>query len=160
MICAIIQARCESIRFPGKILSRINNKTSIEILINRLKKSKYIDKIIIATSNDASNKQLIKILKKQNIDFYIGSKNNVLSRYYFAAKKFKARVIVRLTGDNPLVDYSIVDNFISEFKKENYDYLSDSKKPTYPDGIDVEVFKFSILKKIFRQKNKNMMRNM
>ena len=57
MICAIIQARCESIRFPGKILSRINNKTSIEILINRLKKSKYIDKIIIATSNDASNKQ-------------------------------------------------------------------------------------------------------
>ena len=58
-----------------------------------------------------------------------------------------------MTGDNPLVDYSIVDNFISEFKKENYDYLSDSKKPTYPDGIDVEVFKFSILKKIFRQKN-------
>ena len=71
MICAIIQARCESIRFPGKILSRINNKTSIEILINRLKKSKYIDKIIIATSNDASNKQLIKFLKNKILIFIL-----------------------------------------------------------------------------------------
>ena len=153
MICAIIQARCESIRYPGKILSKINNKTSIEILIDRLEKSKHIDKIVIATSIDVSNKQLIKILKKKKIDYYIGSKKNVLSRYYFAAKKFKAKIIVRLTGDNPLVDYSIVDNFISEFKMKNYDYLSDSKKPTFPDGIDVEVFKFTTLKKIFKQKN-------
>ena len=65
MICAIIQARCESIRYPGKILSKINNKTLIEILIDRLEKSKYIDKIVIATSIDVSNKQLIKILKKK-----------------------------------------------------------------------------------------------
>ena len=153
MICAIIQARCESIRFPFKVLSQINNKTLIEILISRLKKSKYLDKIIVATSTDESNKKLIQILKENNIDYFIGSKNDVLSRYYFAAKKFKAKTIVRLTGDNPLIHFKVIDKFIKEFIFKNYDYISDSKIPSYPDGMDVEIFSYKVLENIFRQKN-------
>tara|TARA_Y100000768_G_C23978153_1_gene684194 strand:+ start:458 stop:2482 length:2025 start_codon:yes stop_codon:yes gene_type:complete len=153
MICAIIQARCESVRFPFKVLSKINGKTLIEILVDRLKKSKYLDRIIIATSNDKSNKKLIKILKENNIDYFIGSKKDVLSRYYLAAKKYKAKTIVRLTGDNPLIHFKIVDQFIREFKLRKYDYISDSRKPSYPDGVDVEVLSFKVLNKIFKKKN-------
>ena len=145
MIGAIIQARCESTRFPNKILSKINNKTIIELLIERIKKSKSLDVIIVATSNDKSNQQLIKILKKNKIDYFIGDQNHVLSRYYKAAKKFQLKTIIRLTGDNPLVDYRLIDKYIHNFNLNNYDYLSDENPPTYPDGMDVEVFKFKIL---------------
>lgn len=152
MIGAIIQARCESIRFPNKILTKINNKTIIELLIERIEKSKFLDKIIVATSTHKANTKLINILKERNIDYFIGSQKNVLSRYYETAKKFKLKTIIRLTGDNPLVDNNIIDDFIQEFKSYNYDYLSDSVPPTYPDGIDVEIFKFKALKKEFLKK--------
>ena len=115
MIGAIIQARCESVRYPNKVLSKINNKTIIELLIERIKKSKFLDKIIVATSNHKANKKLINILKKSNIDYFIGNQKNVLSRYYKSAKKFKLDTIIRLTGDNPLVDNNIIDDFIQEF---------------------------------------------
>jgi len=149
MIGAIIQARCESIRFPNKILSKINNLTSIEILVKRLSKSKLINLVVVATSNNKANKKLIKVLKKNKIKFFVGNQENVLDRYYHAAKKFKIKTIVRLTGDNPLVDHKIVDSFINKLLKLNLDYISDSVPPTLPDGLDVEVFNFKALKKAY-----------
>ena len=115
MIGAIIQARCESVRFPNKILSKINNLTAIEVLLKRLAKSKLLNTIIIATSKNKANRQLIKLLKSKKINYFVGSEKNVLERYYKAAKKFKLDTIVRITGDSPLIDPILVDSFIKKF---------------------------------------------
>jgi len=152
MIGAIIQARCESTRFPNKILQKYKNTTYIEILLKRVKLCKKINKIIVVTSNDKKNQKLIKILKKNNIKYFIGDKNNVLERYYLAAKKYKLKTIVRLTGDNPLIDPILIDEFVDQFKNNKIDYLADSNPPTYPDGMDIEVFKYNSLKKIYFSK--------
>jgi glutamate-1-semialdehyde 2,1-aminomutase len=153
MIGAIIQARCESTRFPNKIIEKFKNSTLIEILLSRVKLCKKIDKIIVVTSDDKRNQKLIKILKKNNINYLVGSKNNVLERYYLAAKKYKIKTIIRLTGDNPLIDPFLIDQFVNEFKKNNIDYLADSNPPTYPDGMDIEVFNFQSLEKIYLSKS-------
>ena len=145
MIGAIIQARCESIRFPNKVLSKINDLSCIEILVKRLSKSKLINSIIIATSKNKANKNLIKILKQKKIKFYVGSEKNVLERYYKAAKQYKLKTIVRITGDSPLIDSNLVDSFIKKFSSNKIDYLADSIKETYPDGMDIEVFNFKSL---------------
>jgi glutamate-1-semialdehyde 2,1-aminomutase len=153
MIGAIIQARCESIRFPNKILTNIDNLTSIEILLKRLSKSKLINLIVVATSNHPSNKRLIDILNKNKIKFFVGDQNNVLKRYYDTAKKYNLDTIIRLTGDNPLIDPNLVDSYIQNFFKKKYDYISDSEPPTYPDGMDVEIFNFKALKQAFNSKS-------
>ena len=148
MIGAIIQARCESARFPNKILSKFKNKTLIEILLSRVKLSKLVDKVVVVTSNDKRNLKLIKILKKNKIQYFVGSKTNVLQRYYMAAKIFKFKTIVRLTGDNPLIDPTLIDEFLKDFTKRKIDYLADSFPPTFPDGMDIEIFNFKSLQKI------------
>jgi glutamate-1-semialdehyde 2,1-aminomutase len=146
MIGAVIQARCESVRFPEKILSDIGGLTSIELLVKRLSKSKLLDQIIVATNNNKANKKLIKLLKEKNIQYFVGSEKNVLERYYKASKKYKLSTIVRITGDSPLIDPILVDSFIKNFKSKQIDYLADSVKETYPDGMDIEVFNFKSLK--------------
>ena len=154
MIGAIIQARCESIRFPNKVLTKINHLTTIELLLKRVSKSKLVDKIIVATSSHKSNKELIKILKKNNVDFFIGSQKNVLDRYFKISNKYNLKTIIRLTGDNPLIDSNLIDTFVKKFLKLKLDYLSDTNDPTYPDGMDIEVFNFKTLKKVhFSQTN-------
>jgi len=146
---AIIQARFNSTRLPGKVLKKINNKTMLEILIRRLSRSKYISKIIVACSKNEKDKNIIDICKNLEIDYFIGSENDVLERYYKAAKKFKALNIVRITGDCPLIDPKVVDEVIINFFKKNVDYASNGNPPTYPDGLDVEVFRFSALQYAF-----------
>jgi len=146
---AIIQARVDSSRLPGKVLKKVNNKTMLEILIRRLSRSKYISKIIVACSKNEKDKSIIDICKNLEVDYFIGSENDMLDRYYKAAKKFKALNIVRITGDCPLIDPKVVDEVIINFFKKNVDYASNSNPPTYPDGLDVEVFKFSALKHAF-----------
>jgi len=146
---AIIQARIDSSRLPGKVLKKVNNKTMLEILIKRLSRSKYISKIIVACSKNEKDKSIIDICKNLEVDYFIGSENDVLERYYEAAKKFKALNIVRITGDCPLIDPKVVDEVIINFFKKNVDYASNANPPTYPDGLDVEVFRFSALKYAF-----------
>ena len=142
----IIQARVASSRFPGKILKKIQNNTIIELIVKRLKKAKLADDIVVATSSNKENEPLIELLKKKKIKFFCGSENDALSRFYLVAKKNKSKIIVRITGDCPLADPNIVDEFILEFKKNNFDYLSNANPWTYPDGLDVEVFSFKLLK--------------
>ena len=136
----IIQARVSSTRFPSKVLKKIQGLSIIELIVKRLKKAKLVNDIIVATPNNKENKILIKHLIKKNIRYFCGSENDVLSRYYFAAKKNNSKIIIRITGDCPIVDPKIVDEFISNFKKNNYDYLSNTNPWTFPDGLDVEVF--------------------
>ena len=144
-IVAIIQARLTSSRFPNKIIQKINNKTLIELLINRLEKSKYLNKIVLAVPKNKKNKLLSDKLKKQ-VKIFSGSENDVLDRYFKAAKKFKAETIVRICGDCPLIDPKVVDKIVNFYQKNDFDYVSNTIKPTYPDGLDVEVFNFATLK--------------
>ena len=148
-VLAIIQARYNSTRFPGKVVKKINGKTVLEILIKRLSKSKYISKIIVACSKNQKDKAISNICKKLGVNYFIGSENDVLARFYKAAKKYNAANIVRITADCPLLDYKIVDNVISNFFLKRVDYASNIHPPTFPDGLDVEVFKFSALKEAY-----------
>ena len=143
---AIIQARVNSSRFPNKIFQKIGSKTLIEILIDRLKRSKYIDKIVLAIPNNKKN-NIIRKKIKNNVSIFLGNENDVLDRYYKAAKKFKAKTIVRICGDCPLIDPKVVDDIISFYKGSNFDYVSNTIEPTFPDGLDAEVFNFDVLKK-------------
>ena len=145
-VLAIIQARYNSTRFPGKVLKKINNQTILEILVKRLSRSKYISKIIVACSNNFNDRPIVSICKKLGLSYFVGSENDVLDRFYKAAKKYKAINIVRITADCPLIDSNVVDQLICNFFLKNVDYASNINPPTFPDGLDVEIFKFGALK--------------
>ena len=154
-IIAIVQARTDSSRFPKKILEKINGQEIIKIIFKRLKKSKKIDKIILATTKKKSDDFLSKIISKMGIAVYRGSENNVLSRYYNVNKIHKADYIVRITGDCPFVDAKIVDLIIDQTIKSKADYCSNVIKYTLPDGFDVEVFSKQTLKFAFNNAKNN-----
>ena len=144
-IIAIVQARIGSTRLPNKVMLPIEGKPMIELLLARLKQSKQIDQIIVATSKSPQNLPLVQLVNKLGYDVYEGSEDDVLDRYFQAAKLFQADAVVRITGDCPLIDSGIVDNVISEFNN-GVDYVSNVSPPTYPDGLDVEVFSYNALK--------------
>lgn len=141
----LVQCRLSSQRLPEKILKKINSKTIIEILIERLKKVDC-DKVILVIANENNKEKLVKIAKKNKIDFFLGSKKNVLKRYYLAAKKFKIKNIVRVTSDCPLIDPKLINQGIKVYKKKKLDYLSNNLKISWPHGLDYEVFNFKALK--------------
>lgn len=146
-IGCIIQARSGSRRLKNKIFLKIKEKNLLEILILRLLQSKKINKIIIATTNLKSDNKVHKVAKKYKLNSFSGSENNVLKRYYDCAKKFKINTIVRITADCPLTDPKLVDNLIDYHFKKKSDYTSNVNPRTFPDGLDIEIIKFSVLKK-------------
>ncbi len=148
---AIIQARMGSSRLPGKMMKLINNKPIIWYVINSVKQIKSVDNIVVATSTEKNNDILIEEVKKYGVDVFVGSENDVLDRYYQAAKKFKAKVIVRITADCPLIDSEVVEKVIEAFKENKCDYASNTLTLSYPDGLDVEVFSFDALEKTWRE---------
>lgn len=149
----IIQARMGSTRLPGKVLMKIKGITILEHLIKRLKLSKKIDDIIIATTINKEDEQIIEVAEKNNVNYFAGSEKDVLERYYLAANKFKSDIIIRITSDCPLMDYEILDKMLTLFKEKfnEIDYLSntDVVKNTFPRGFDIEIFKYELLEKIF-----------
>ena len=146
-ITAIVQARIGSSRLRGKVLKKIKGKESILILLERLSQSHSIEKIIVAIPKSKEDKKLKKILEKNGYLVFEGSSNNVLNRYYKCAKKFSSQHILRITGDCPLVDPVLVDKIADLYQKNSFDYISNIEKRTFPDGMDIEVFSFKILKK-------------
>ncbi len=151
----IVQARMGSTRLPGKVMKKIVGIPMIGIILKRLKKSKEADEVIVATSNNKENKILLEYLKKNKASYFCGSEKDVLNRFYKAASKYKAKIIVRITADCPLVDIKIVDEFIKKFKKKKTDYLSNCLPWTYPDGLDVEVFSYELLTKVEKRATKS-----
>ncbi|MBI2023007.1 glycosyltransferase family protein [Candidatus Giovannonibacteria bacterium] len=153
MTVAIIQARIGSTRLPGKVLKVVEGKTLLEHLILRLKRAKTLDKIVLATTDKPEDNETAEVVKKLGIDVFSGSENDVLDRYYQSAKKFGGDVIVRITGDCPLMDPKIVDDVVNYYlkNKNKFDYVSNVRPPTYPDGMDVEVFSFAALEKAWRE---------
>ena len=157
-VLAIIQARYDSTRFPGKILKKINNKSILEIIIKRLSMSENISKIIVACSNNKNDIKVINLCKKLKINFFVGSEHDVLERFYNASIKFKGLNILRITADCPLIDYVIVDKIINNFFSRNVDYASNIDPPTFPDGFDAEIFTFKALKQAHKRAKTKMER--
>lgn len=144
-VVTIVQARMGSTRLPGKVLKPICGKPLIGLMLARLAQSKRIDEIILATSTDDSNDPLQAYVESLGFKVFRGDEQDVLSRYYLAAKQAGADVIVRVTGDCPLLDPDIVDTVIDDFLQKKVDYSSNIAPPTFPDGLDTEVFSFSAL---------------
>jgi spore coat polysaccharide biosynthesis protein SpsF (cytidylyltransferase family) len=150
-IIAITQARYGSTRLPAKILKKVGNKTLLEIHLERILNSKRISKLIVATTNEEGASNITNIAQKLNLDFYKGSINDVLDRFYNAAVNENPDFVVRITSDCPLIDSILMDEIIDVCLKGDYDYVSNTIEPTFPDGTDVEVFKFSALKRAFTE---------
>ncbi len=148
-IGAIIEARMNSNRLPGKILKKIGNKPSILHTVDRLKLTKNINEIIIATTTNRKDDLLVDLCKKKKIKYFRGSENNVLYRVLKAAKKNDIDIIVEITGDSVFMDYKLIDSAISLFLKNNYDFVANCvKKPMYIAGFDVRIFKTNKLSEI------------
>ena len=146
-VVAIVQARMGSTRLPDKVLRKIGDKPMIQLLLERLSLSKMIDEIVVATSTDEKNKKLRVVVSQLGFKVFQGSETDVLSRFLGAAKFVTADVIVRVTGDCPLIDPLLVDECVKRFNAEKVDYLSNTQPPTFPDGLDTEVFSFQALER-------------
>ncbi|MGM0841682.1 MAG: cytidylyltransferase domain-containing protein [Bacillota bacterium] len=152
-IAAIIQARMGSTRLSGKVMKELEGKTVLSHVIERVKQSKLIEDIIIATTTHERD----NIIETEAIycgsKVYRGSEDDVLSRYYFAAKEYNVETIIRITSDCPLIDPNVIDEIIEFYLKGTYELLtnagSDLRQRTYPRGLDIEIFSFEVLEKAY-----------
>jgi spore coat polysaccharide biosynthesis protein SpsF (cytidylyltransferase family) len=146
-ILAIIQARAGSTRLPKKVLMDLGGKTVLERVIERVRASKMVSEVVVATTINHEDLAIVKLCAELGVRVYCGSENDVLDRFYQAACLFGAVHIVRITADCPLMDPAIIDQVIECHQKEDADYTSNTLKESFPDGEDVEVITYLTLKK-------------
>lgn len=158
----IIQARMNSTRLPGKAMLKIADKTVLEHVVTRVKQSRLIDEIIIATTTKQEDDIIVEESKKIGVKSYRGSEEDVLSRYYYAAKENSADIIIRITSDCPLIDPEIIDLVINFYKENEYDIVANASsnlsERTFPRGLDVEIFSFKQLEIAFLKANEKYQR--
>lgn len=150
-VVVIIQARTGSTRLENKVMHEIEGKTVLEHVIERLQQCKNVEEVMVATTLQKRDLAVVKVCAQMGVRVYCGSEEDVLDRYYQAAKLVKANNIVRITADCPMHDWSIVDEIVNIHLEKDVDYTSNTINPTYPDGIDTEVFKFSALKRAWKE---------
>ena len=150
-IITITQARTGSTRFPNKIMNKIEGKTLLDIHVNRIKKAKNNNLIIIATTKKKDDDIIELEANNLGVHCYRGDEDDVLDRFYKAAKSHNPNYVVRLTSDCPLIDPSLIDEIIEATINSNVDYCSNTLIESYPDGQDVEVFSFNSLKKAWEE---------
>ncbi len=149
-IVVIDQARMTSTRLPGKVMKEVIEKPLLEYQIERLRKLTEANQLVIATTTNDTDIPIVELCNRMGVEYYKGSEEDVLSRYYEAATKFEADIVVRVTSDCPLIDPAIVDRVIKYYKDEgNYDYVSNTLIRTYPRGMDTEVFSFKVLEEVY-----------
>ncbi len=148
---AIIQARFGSTRLPGKVLKKINTKSLLEIGLNRISKSKIIDKIVVATTDNSIDEAIVDEVKRLGFDYFRGSEQDVLDRFYKTALLYKPKWIVRITSDCPLIDPILIDQVIDFTFNNNVDYGANILEERFPDGQDIEVFTFEALEKAWQE---------
>lgn len=146
---ATIEARMGSKRLPGKVLLKAKNKTMLEILVERLRSVKIIDEIIIATTTNDKDEEIVEVCKKLNLGYFRGSEEDVFGRVIGAAKFAKADLIVEITADCPIIDPNIVEQTINIYKYNSVDYVGNGIIRSYPDGMDVEIFSLDTLEKSY-----------
>ena len=144
----IVQARMTSTRLPGKVMKIVCGKPLLEHFINRLKRVKYADQIVIATTVNDTDNIIVNLCKKLDTLYYRGSEEDVLGRYYEAAVEYGGDIIIRITSDCPVIDPDVVDYLIDFYMKnlKKYDYVTNTLKRTYPRGMDAEIVSFKALK--------------
>jgi len=156
IIGIIIEVRSTSSRLPNKHFYKINNKPILELMINRVKKIKGIDKIILATTKNKEDDKICKLAKKKKINYFRGSENNVTQRVLKSAQKFRLKTICTITGDCPIIDINLVNQLIStfldNFSKIDYARNSDG----LPNGMGCQIFKTQTLKKSYSQIKDNL----
>lgn len=152
----ISQARMTSTRLPGKILKEVLGKSLLEYQIERLRRVKLADELIIATTVNNTDQAIVELCEKLGVKYYRGSEEDVLSRYYEAAQQYRADVVVRVTSDCPLIDPAVVDYIIEYYlaNQNEYDYVSNTLLRTYPRGMDTEVFPFRVLEEAHNKADK------
>lgn len=149
-VIIVTQARIGSSRLPGKVLKKINDKSILEIHLERIKKSKYGKKLILATTNEEGVDGIIEIAKNLNVKYYQGNTDDVLDRFFQAAVDFDPDYVVRLTSDCPLIDPTLMDDIIEFAIRKKTDYTTNTLIEQYPDGQDVEVIKWTALKEAWK----------
>lgn len=149
-ILAITQARYGSTRLPAKILKEVNGMTLLEIHLRRILQAKTISKLKIATTDEEGAKYIVEVADKVGVEYYKGSVDDVLERFYGAAASEKPDYVIRLTSDCPLIDPSVIDELVNYAITHDYDYVR-TDASSFPDGLDTEVMKFSALEKAFNE---------
>lgn len=151
-IVLINQARMTSTRLPGKVMKTVLDKPLLEYQIERLKQAVWLDDIVIALTTNDTDQPIIDLCNNLSIKYFRGSEENVLERYYLAAKEHDADVIIRVTSDCPLIDPDIIDKTINLFISYDYDYVSNCPETnrTFPRGMETEVFYFSAIEQAFK----------
>jgi len=144
-VVAIVQARMSSTRLPGKVMKGIAGRPMLWHVVNRLKASRLIDEVVVATTAGAEDDIIEEWCKLEGTGFFRGSLEDVLDRYCQAALSFGAKTVVRITSDCPLIDPALVDRAIEKFGEGGYDHVSVDS--SFPDGLDAEVFSFEALRK-------------
>lgn len=151
MIMAFIQARTSSTRLAGKVLKPILGRPMLELQIERVRACKTIDRVVIVTSAAHEDQQIVELGQRIGVDVFCGNLENVLDRFYRAAERFRPDHIVRLTGDCPLIDATVVDDMVHLYLNEKCDYGTNCVPPTYPDGLDAEIFSYAVLQEAWRE---------
>ncbi len=152
-IDAIIQARMDSTRLPGKVLMKLDGIPILKCLFNQLNHSTTLNCKILATTINKTDDEIVNFANFNNIELFRGNDSDVLDRYYQCAKQFKIKHIVRITSDCPLIDPTIIDKTIQKYKTGKFDYVNNFYKKRYPYGLEVEVFSFEILEKTWKDAN-------
>jgi glutamate-1-semialdehyde 2,1-aminomutase len=150
-VVAVVQARMGSTRLPNKVMKPVGGVPMIQLLLSRLARAKSVNQIVVATSQNPVNAPLAAHVEKLGYAVTRGSESDVLQRYLDAARAAQADVVVRITGDCPLVDPALVDKAVEGFRAAGVDYFSNVNPPTYPDGLDIEVFTMASLERAGRE---------
>jgi len=151
MILGILQARMSSTRLPGKVLEPILGRPMLERQIERLRRARRIDRLVVATSTEAADDAIQALCVRVAVECFRGSLDDVLDRFYRAAQSAQPDHIVRLTADCPLTDPALIDHIVEFYLAGGYDYASNTLEPTYPDGLDAEVFSYRALADAWRE---------
>jgi len=154
VIIAIIQARMGSSRFPGKTLADLAGRPMLSRVVERVSQSRAIDKVVVATSIAVGDDPIAEFCAKEGVLCFRGSEDDVLDRFYRAAKEHGADVVVRITADCPLIDAAVIDRVVERFQSGDCDYASNVLHYTYPDGLDTEVFSMAALAEAWREAKK------
>jgi spore coat polysaccharide biosynthesis protein SpsF len=149
---AILQARVSSTRLPGKVLAPILGVPMLARQVERLRRAKLLDALVVATSDNMSDEPLVALCASIGVPCYRGSLDDVLARFYHASRAYgPAEHVVRLTGDCPLADPDVIDLVVSSHLSSGVDYTANAIEPTWPDGLDVEVVRMEILERAFNE---------
>lgn len=137
---AIIQARMGSTRLPGKVLADLGGASALSRLVSRTRRSTFVNGIVVATSANPADEAIVAECASLDVPCFRGSEEDVLDRYYHAARYYAAESVVRITADCPLLDPELLDELISAFLNTSYDYASNALPPRYPRGLGAEIF--------------------